>query len=80
MSTIQDLLGELLEILAIRHDVGQAVLATGKASMGVTKSPVAFGRRRGFPYVWRPGQYVASDVPAVPSLALPYEIGSDRLR
>lgn len=46
--------------------------------MRVTKSQVAFRRRQGFAYLWRPGQYIASDVPVVLSIALPHEIRSDR--
>ena len=52
----------------------------GDASVTVTKSQVAFRRRKGFAYVWRPGQYVDSDVPAVLSIALPYEVRSDRFK
>ena len=37
-------------------------------------------RRRGFAYVWRPGQYVGSDVPAVLSIALPQEVSSERFK
>ena len=48
--------------------------------MTVTKSQVAFRRDQGFAYVWRPGQYVASDVPAVLSIALPFEVESDRFK
>lgn len=48
--------------------------------MRVTKSQVAFRRRKGFAFVWRPGQYIASAVPAVLSIALPYELVSDRFK
>ena len=33
-----------------------------------------------FAFVWRPGQYVSSRVPAVLSIALPFEITSDRFK
>jgi hypothetical protein len=46
----------------------------------VTKSQVAFRRRRGFAYLWRPGTYVKSVVPVVLSLALPYEAASPRFK
>jgi len=46
----------------------------------VTKSQVAFRRRRAFAYVWRPGTYVKSVVPVVLSLALPYEAASPRFK
>lgn len=48
--------------------------------MTVTKSQVAFRRSRNFAYVWRPGQYIDSGVPAVLSIALPREIGSARVK
>lgn len=46
----------------------------------VQKSQIAFRRRRGFAYVWRPGQYVASQVPAVLSLALSHPLSSPRIK
>lgn len=68
------------EGLAICRAVQEAVSRLGEASMRVTKSQVAFRRRRGFAYVWRPGQYVRSEVPAVLSIALPRELVSDRFK
>lgn len=50
---------------AILHAVQEAVSTLSETTMKVTKSQVAFRRRRGFAYVWRPGQYINSDVPAV---------------
>jgi hypothetical protein len=47
-------------------------------SVVVTRSQVAFPHRRGFAYVWRPGQYVDNDAPAVLSIALPHAPGSRR--
>jgi hypothetical protein len=35
----------------------------GDASVHVTKSQIAFRRRKAFAYVWRPGQYVNGTVP-----------------
>ena len=46
----------------------------------MTRSQIAFRRRTGFAFVWRPGQYVTSDVPAVLSIALPHEVASDRFK
>lgn len=66
--------------LAVCRAVEQAVSSIGAASVAATRSQVAFRRRRGFAYVWRPGQYVDSDVPAVLSLALPREVASDRFK
>lgn len=58
----------------------QAIEAIGPADVRVTKSQVAFRRRRGFAWVWRPGRYVSSDVPAVLSFALPEPIASARFK
>lgn len=76
----EDLFRGRPEGLAICRRVEQAVTAIGGASVTVTKSQVAFRRRRGFAYVWRPGQYVNSQVPAVLSIALPHEVTSDRIK
>jgi hypothetical protein len=66
--------------LALYTAVKDAVAAIGEAAVQVTKSQIAFRRRKGFAYVWRPGQYVKSEVPAVLSIALPRELTSDRIK
>ena len=66
--------------LAIYLAIERAVAAIGEATVRVTTSQIAFRRRRGFAYVWRPGQYVRSDVPAVLSIALPHEVVSARFK
>ena len=58
----------------------RALSMVGEASMTVTKSQVGFRRRRGFAYVWRPGQYVDSGVPAVLSIVLPRKVASTRFK
>ncbi len=68
------------DALAICRRVQQVLSAVGEVSVAVTKSQVAFRRRRTVALVWRPGQYVASAVPAVLSIPLPYEITSDRFK
>lgn len=45
-----------------------------------TVSQIAFRRRHGFAYVWRPGQYLSSPVPAVLSIALPRKLASRRFK
>ena len=45
-----------------------------------TKSQVAFREARGFAYVWWPGRYVRSDVPAVLSIALHSRLDSARFK
>lgn len=66
--------------LAIHEAVAEAVRGLGGAEVRVGRSQVAFRRRRGFAYVWRPGRYVRSDVPAVLSLALPERLESPRFK
>ena len=76
----EDLFRGFPDGLAICHRVQQVISTIGTASVAVTKSQLAFRRRRGFAYLWRPGQYVDSDVPAVLSLALSHEVTSDRFK
>ena len=64
---------------AIYRAVARYVLAMDGVSVRATRSQVAFTRRRDFALVWRPGQYVASDVPAAVSFALPHPLTSDRI-
>ncbi|MCM6778797.1 DUF5655 domain-containing protein [Nocardia sp. CDC159] len=65
---------------AIADAVVRAIDAIGPARMRITKSQIAFRRRRGFAYLWRPERYVHSDVPAVLSIALPHELTSARFK
>lgn len=66
--------------LAIHDRVAELVDALGDVESRVSRSQVAFRHGRGFAYVWRPGQYVRSDVPAVLSIALPREVASPRFK
>lgn len=63
---------------AVFEEVDRAVRALGPVDVRVTRSQVAFRRRRGFAYLWRPGRYVRSDVPAVLSVVLPARDPSGR--
>lgn len=76
----EDLFDGFPETLAVCREIQQVVSEIGEAVVSTTKSQVSFRRRRGFAYVWRPGQYVANEVPAVLSLALPREVSSDRFK
>jgi hypothetical protein len=78
--TPEDLFEGYPHALALCQEVQRAVAELGDVSFTTTKSQVAFRRRRGFAYVWRPGQYVVSDVPLVLSIALPHEVRSDRIK
>ncbi|MGY1753396.1 DUF5655 domain-containing protein [Blastococcus sp. SYSU D01042] len=65
--------------LAVLARVRAAVDAAGGAQLRVSRSQVAFRRRRGFAYLWRPGRYLrrpAADV--VLSIALARRDGSNR--
>jgi hypothetical protein len=78
--TPEELLEGYPESLTLCQEVRRAVAEIGEVSLTTTKSQVAFRRRKGFAYVWRPGQYVANDVPLVLSIALPHEVRSDRIK
>ncbi|MDN3238565.1 DUF5655 domain-containing protein [Glycomyces tritici] len=76
----EDYFGDDAEGLALYRAVAEAVEANGEAEVKVTKSQIAFRRRKGFAFVWRPAQYVNSDVPVVLSIALPEELRSERFK
>ena len=78
--TPESIFQDFPEGLVLYCAVADAVAAIGEAAVRVTKSQIAFRRRKGFAYVWRPGQYLKSDVPAVLSIALPREVASDRFK
>jgi Domain of unknown function (DUF5655) len=55
--------------------------AAPDATVRVSKSQVAFRRRRGFAYLWRPGQYVRNPgAEVVLSIALARQVGSARFK
>jgi hypothetical protein len=62
------------------HDRVTAMIASiGPAEIRVSKSQVAFRRRRGFAYIWVPGQYVSNPTAdVVLSIATPELLESDR--
>jgi hypothetical protein len=78
--TAEDLFHGHPASLMLFREVRGAVATIGEADVHVTKSQIAFRRRRGFAYVWRPGQYVKNDVPAVLSIALSHEVSSPRFK
>ncbi|MHC6592533.1 DUF5655 domain-containing protein [Arthrobacter sp. C152] len=65
---------------AIYREVERMAHGLGPLDVRVSKSQVAFRRRRGFAYLWRPGMYVKSTVPLVLSLALPRNTASPRFK
>jgi hypothetical protein len=69
----QDLSKQLFE--TVRREVA----ALGETDMRITKSQVAFRRRRGFAWVWMPGQYLKRvAAPLVLSLSLSRRENSPR--
>jgi hypothetical protein len=72
-SPAEDFFADHLDGRAVAAAVASVVDGLGPHEVRVSRSQVAFRRRRGFAYLWRPGQYVRSDVPAVLSVALPRE-------
>ncbi len=60
---------------AVRSEVDQ----TGPAEMRISKSQIAFRRRRGFAWAWMPARYLRGKAaPLVLSLALPFRDPSPR--
>lgn len=76
VSTPEEFLAGSPAGLALYRAVAGVISSIGPAEVRVTKSQVAFRRRKGFAFVWRPGQYVNTDVPAVLSFGLPREVRS----
>lgn len=66
--------------LDLFHAVEKLLAAPTPPAIRATKSQVAFREKRGFAYLWWPGRYVASEVPAVLSIALPRRIPSARFK
>ncbi|KGN40956.1 DUF5655 domain-containing protein [Knoellia aerolata] len=66
------------EARSIAAAVAEVVEELGPHTVRVSRSQVAFRRRRAFAWLWRPGQYVRSTVPVVLSLSLPQRDGSPR--
>lgn len=66
--------------LALYRVVADAISSIGPFDVRVTKSQIAFRRRKGFAFVWRPHEYVNSDVPAVLSFGMPREVHSPRIK
>jgi len=77
----EDLFAGFPETLAVFRAVEAVVGEIDEAhdtTVATSRSQVAFKRRTGFAYVWRPGQYVRNDAPAVLSIALPRQVRSAR--
>jgi hypothetical protein len=65
--------------LACHERVRSIVERDGPVEIRISKSQVAFRRRRGFAYLWRPGRWLAKpDAEVVLSIALPSRVESPR--
>lgn len=65
--------------LAVYERVVEAVAPEGPIEVRVSKSQVALRRRRGFAYLWLPGQYLSRpDAEVVLSIALGRRVDSPR--
>jgi hypothetical protein len=65
--------------LQIFQAVQRAVENIGPAEIVVSKSQIAFRRRKSFAWVWRPGQYLkGKTAPLVITFSFPYRHNSPR--
>lgn len=65
---------------AIHRAVSALVAAFGPVEERESKREISFRRRRGFAFLWRPGHYLGSEMPAVLTIALPRRVSSPRFR
>ena len=79
-STPEDVFSGSPRGLALFRAVEKMLAAPAPPEVRATKSQVAFRAARGFAYVWWPGRYVRSDVPAVLSIALRSRLDSARFK
>jgi hypothetical protein len=79
-SSVQDLIASSPEASAIFDRIKSLISDLGSVAMRTGKSQIAFRRRRGFAWVWVPGQYLRGDDVAllVLSIALCRHDGSPR--
>jgi len=69
--TVDDFFSGHEESKRIFQAVAGAVQAIGPAEVRVSKSQIAFRRRRGFAYVWMPAMYLGrGDVPLVLTIGM----------
>lgn len=80
MPSAEELFAGHPECLVVYRAVAEVVRGLGECEERVSKSQVAFRRVKGFAYVWRPGQYLRSTVPAALSIALPGPLESARIK
>jgi hypothetical protein len=62
------------------HDRLLDVLGDLDLEVRTTRSQVALRHRTGFAYLWYPGRYLKSEVPAVLSVVLPERVDSPRFK
>ena len=64
----------------IHETVSTLIAALGPVEVRESKRGITFRRRHGFAFLWCPGQYLHSQMPAVLSIALPRKVPSPRFR
>lgn len=62
------------------EEIARMIDTLGESKVRPSKSQIAFRHGRTFAPVWRPGMYVATTVPLVPSIALPRRPSSARFK
>ena len=77
-STPEEVFGGSPRGLALFRAVEELLAHPDPPEIRATRSQVAFRENRGFAYVWWPGRYVRSGVPAVLSIATGSRIDSPR--
>jgi hypothetical protein len=77
--TLDEFFAGYAESRAIFQSVGDAIAGCGAAELRVTKSQIAFYRRRAFAWAWMPGLYLHGNcAPLVLTLSLRYRDSSPR--
>ncbi len=79
--TPEEFLGESDLGLAVFETVSGLLSSFSDVTIKTTKSQIAFGRRRGFAYIWLPGMYLAhAGAEVVVTIALDRAVVSPRFK
>ncbi|HEU4492189.1 MAG TPA: DUF5655 domain-containing protein [Jiangellales bacterium] len=81
MTSPEEFFAEHPDALRVYETVRAEVERLGPVEVRVTRSQVAFRRRRGFAYLWLPGQWLRNpSAEVVLSLALDHRVPSTRFK
>ena len=78
MPTPSDVLGPGALGLATYDRLSTLLAGIGPSTVRLTKSQIAFRRRRGFAYLWAPPAWARNRADVVLSIALPQDVASAR--